>query len=139
MDEPDLRAAVGARLKWLPADRHALRLGVYNGWNSVVDNNAEKSLGVDYLYTVGRSLKVGAVYFTGVERDEEATEGRGWRQLLDIYFVAMPQKRLTLLREVNGGFEPTDVGLSAWIASNLSSRLTSKSVRREHRVIGKSR
>jgi hypothetical protein len=113
----------GARVQWTPNERHALRLGVYNGWNNALDNNDEKTIGADYTFTASRTTTVGAAYFTGVERPRAAPEGRAWRHLLDLYVVLQPIDRLQLLLDVDGGVEPNAIGLSGWAAGNAAGRV----------------
>ncbi|MEZ4391597.1 MAG: outer membrane beta-barrel protein [Polyangiales bacterium] len=113
---------LGARVQWSPNARHALRLGVYNGWNNVLDNNDEKTLGLDYTFTPSTALTVGFAYFTGVERATSAPEGRAWRHLLDAHAQWQPSPRVQLLANVNAGLEPNAMGLSAWAAANVAAR-----------------
>lgn len=113
----------GARVRWMPTKVHALRVGVYNGWNDATDNNTEKTLGVDYAYTPHSALTVGAAYFGGVERPPNAPEGRAWRNLLDVWVVWSPFAALSLLAEADGGVEPGKLGVSGWAAGNFSARL----------------
>lgn len=113
----------GARVRWAPSERHALRVGVYNGWNNAFDNNDEKSIGVDYTYSPSPRFTLGAVYFTGVERPAGAPEGRAWRHLFDLHVAWQASTRAQLLANVNAGFEPNELGLSSWAAANLAARL----------------
>ena len=113
----------GARVQWLPNAAHAIRLGVYNGWNNALDNNAEKTLGLDYTYKPTGRATVGAAYFGGVERPTGAPEGRAWRNLFDVYLLYTPIRRLQTLLNTDVGFEPNTLGLSGWAAGNLSARV----------------
>lgn len=114
---------LGARIRWQPARGHTLRFGVYNGWNNALDNNAEKSLALEYKYQRASALSIGITYFTGVERPTEAREGRAWRHLLDLYLVTNQLRRLGWLVNLNGGLEPNDLGLSGWVAANAVVRV----------------
>lgn len=114
---------VGARVRFSPAPGHALRLGVYNGWNNALDSNNEKTIGLDYSFAASSDLALGAAYFTGVERPDGAPEGRAWRHLLDFWAVWEPAPRVRLLAEANGGVEPNSFGTSGWAAGNLSARV----------------
>lgn len=114
---------LGARIRWQPARMHMLRIGVYNGWNNALDNNAEKSLALEYKYQPASTLTVGVTYFTGVERPANAREGRAWRHLLDIYLVTTSLRRLAWLVNLNGGIEPNELGLSGWVAANAVLRV----------------
>lgn len=113
---------VGARVRWAPSAAHALRAGVYNGWNSVGDGNAEKTLGIDYTYSPGRTLTFGGAYFTGAERPRDAVEGRAFRHLFDLHAVWTPHERINLVLWANAGFEPNVFGVSAWAGGTASTR-----------------
>jgi Putative beta-barrel porin-2, OmpL-like. bbp2 len=53
-------------------------IAVYNGWNSVVDNNTAKSVSAQLVYMRSR-LTASMLVFSGVERDAS------WRHLLDAH------------------------------------------------------
>ena len=112
----------GARVQWSPSPAHALRLGVYNGWNNALDNNREKTLGLDYLYTPSTTVSLGAAYFSGVERPTGAPEGRAWRHLLDVFVLWQPVERVHLLLDADVGAEPNTFGFSGWAAGNGAAR-----------------
>lgn len=114
---------LGARVRWVPAPGHALRAGVYNGWNSIGDGNAEKTLGVEYSYSPGRAVTLGVASFTGVERPSSAPEGRAVRQLFDAHVRWRPHPRVELIEWLDTGFEPNELGLSSWFGSTTSARL----------------
>lgn len=113
----------GARVRWSPAKGHALRVGLMNGWNNALDNNDEKTLGVDYAFTALSTLAVGVAYLGGVERPTGAPEGRAWRHLLDLWADWQLAPRVALLAELNTGVEPNTFGTSGWAAGNLSVRV----------------
>ncbi|HRI07716.1 MAG TPA: outer membrane beta-barrel protein [Nannocystaceae bacterium] len=106
-----------------PAAGHALKAVVYNGWNNVIDNNREKSLGLTYDFTPGPRLALGAVYLAGVERPTGAPEGRPWRHVLNFNLKVAPLRRLALGGNLNGGVEPGAFGPSRWFASALQGRV----------------
>ncbi len=112
-----VRAAYPLSKKWTVA------LAGYNGWNSVVDNNAEKSLSAQLTYTHSELLALSFLYFGGVERAESAPEGDPWRHLLDAHATWHVAPRLSLLLHANAGFEPNNFGTSSWIASALYARV----------------
>jgi len=112
----------GIRLTYGFTDRITLSAQVYNGWNSVVDNNPEKSMALQFTYAIPDKLTYQFIYFTGVERPVGAPEGRAWRHLFDTYLAAYPLKWLSLLAHANGGFEPNAFGTSGWAAGALYVR-----------------
>ena len=106
----------GFRVSYPFTDRLTAALHVYNGWNSVVDNNPEKSLAGQLTYNITDRVTFNAIYFTGVERNVGAPEGRPWRHLFDAYLALYPRKWLAILVHVDGGFEPNRFGTSGWAA-----------------------
>ncbi|MBX7190421.1 MAG: outer membrane beta-barrel protein [Sandaracinaceae bacterium] len=105
-----------------PLDEHwTVSLSGFNGWNTVVDNNDEKSLVARVTYT-DPSLSVSALYFTGVERPTGAPEGRAWRHLFDAYANWTATEWLSLALHVDAGFEPNAFGTSSWGAGALYAR-----------------
>jgi hypothetical protein len=112
----------GIRLTYDFTDRLLVSLQVYNGWNSVVDNNPEKSLAAQITYSIPERLTFQFLYFTGVERAAGAAEGRPWRHLFDTYLALYPLKWLSLLVHVDGGVEPNTFGTSGWAAAALYAR-----------------
>jgi hypothetical protein len=104
---------VGANL----GEAHQIKVGLYNGWNNVVDNNSQKSLAAEYAYTPSDRFNLAAVYFTGAERPTGAPEGSGWRHVLNVAAKGAPVPRLGLVGNINGGVEPNAFGLSRWFAT----------------------
>lgn len=98
-------------------------LAGFNGWNTVVDNNDEKSIALQLTHTQPGKLALSFLYFTGVERAEGAAEGRGWRHLLDAHATWTVNERLSLLLHASGGLEPTNFGTSGWVAGALYGRV----------------
>ena len=74
----------GARATYSLSEAWSVQLAGYNGWNSVVDNNTEKSVSGQLLYTQPE-LNFAILYFGGVERARGAPEGRGFRHLFDAH------------------------------------------------------
>lgn len=105
-----VRASYPLRAGWT-ATLHA-----YNGWNSVVDNNAYPSVAVSAAYA-GERVTGQLQYFGGIERDPDAPEGRAWRHLLDAYATFTVSTDVRVMLHGNGGVEPNDVGLSSWLAA----------------------
>lgn len=112
----------GVRASYPLDERWTVTLAGYNGWNSVVDGNEEKSLALQVTYEHPDRFALSLLYFTGVERPTGAPEGRAWRHLFDAHATWHPTEWLSLLLHANGGFEPNTFGTSAWLASALYTR-----------------
>lgn len=112
----------GARVTYPFTDKLTLSLQVYNGWNSVVDNNPEKSIAGQLTYNIPDKLTYQFLYFTGVERPVGAPEGRAWRHLFDSYLALYPRPWLSALVHFDGGVEPNNFGDSGWAAGALYLR-----------------
>ncbi|MCU0695907.1 MAG: porin [Myxococcaceae bacterium] len=113
----------GLRASASLTERWAVTLAAYNGWNSVVDNNGEKSFSVQATWAVPEKLALSFLYFGGVERPRGAVEGRAWRHLGDAHVTWFVTKAVALLGHVSGGFEANALGLAAWAGASLSARL----------------
>lgn len=111
----------GIRATYPLSDSWAVTLAGYNGWNSVVDNNDEKSVSAQLTFT-RPDVVASLVYFGGVERPTGAPEGRAWRHLVDAHVTWHATKRLSLLAHADGGFEQNRFGTSGWIAGALYAR-----------------
>jgi hypothetical protein len=112
----------GVRVAYPLSDAWAVTLAGYNGWNSVVDNNDEKSVSAQVTFTRA-DLIASMLYFGGVERPRGAPEGRAWRHLFDGHVTWHATGALSVLAHANGGFEPNAFGVSAWAAGALSARV----------------
>jgi hypothetical protein len=113
---------VGLRLSYPFTDRLTLAIAVWNGWNSAVDNNPEKSMMAQLTYNIADKLTWQVLYFTGVERAAGAPEGRSWRHTFDAYLTWHPLAWLSLMAHGNMGFEPNTFGTSWWGAAALYAR-----------------
>jgi hypothetical protein len=113
----------GAKLTYLLSDVIVGSLAVYNGWNSVVDNNNAKSIAAELQIMPLDALSLALVYFSGIERSTGAPEGNAWRHLFDVQAIVEAHPRLTLSAHLNGGFEPNNFGTSGWIASAFYARV----------------
>lgn len=111
----------GVRLSYALDEHWAITLAGYNGWNTVLDDNDEKSIALQVTYA-DDLMALSLLYFTGVERPTGAPEGRAWRHLFDGHVTVHPTDWLSLLLHVNGGFEPNTFGTSGWLASALYAR-----------------
>lgn len=111
----------GVRATYEPSDDWAVTAAAYNGWNSVVDNNDEKSVSAQLTYA-GSSVVASVLYFGGIERPRGAPEGRAWRHLFDAHATWDVADWVSLLAHANAGFEPNAFGVSHWTAGALYAR-----------------
>jgi Putative beta-barrel porin-2, OmpL-like. bbp2 len=112
----------GVRASYPVNESVSLTVAGYNGWNSVVDNNPEKSVSVQAVFN-RPTLTLSVLYFGGVERSKNAPEGRPWRHLFDAHLTWHPKNWLSLLAHLNGGFEMTRFGATSWMGGALYARL----------------
>jgi hypothetical protein len=112
----------GIRATYPVTDALSVSVGGYNGWNSVVDNNAAKSVSAQVTYNVADHVTFSGLYFGGVERSTGAPEGQPWRHLFDTYLALYPNRWFSFLAQADGGFEPNNFGVSAWAAGALYVR-----------------
>lgn len=112
----------GVRATYALPHGWALTLAAYNGWNSVVDNNAQKSVALQLTYAHA-DVALSLLYFGGVERPAGAPEGRAWRHLVDAHVTWHATPWLSLLAHVNAGLEPNRFGVNAWTAGAVYARL----------------
>ncbi len=107
----------GLRATQQLTDKLAATIAVYNGWNSVIDDNPEKSISGQLAYTDSDRLLFSVLYFGGVERPEHAPEGRAFRNLFDAWVQAKIVGPLWVATNVDTGFEPNNFGTSWWGAA----------------------
>jgi hypothetical protein len=113
----------GARANYdLTAD-WSLYIGVYNGWNSVVDNNAYKSIQASVVHRLADKLLAQFLYFGGIERPNPSPEGNAWRNDFDLYARWDAVDWLSVMANVNAGFEPNQFGTSSWYAGAVYARV----------------
>ncbi len=112
----------GIRATYPIAPHTTLSLQLYNGWNSVIDDNIELSPAAQLLYDVPDKITFSAIYFGGVERPTGAPEGRAWRNLFDGFLIIHPRKWFDAMFHYDWGFEPNNFGVSAWSAAAVSMR-----------------
>ena len=119
----------GLRVSYPLTDHLGVVVWVVNGWNTVLDNNSEKSIAAQLTFAIPDVLSASLVYFTGVERPEGAAEravGRTapWRHTFDLNATVTPIAWLALQAQVAGGFEPNAFGTSGYAAGALAVRVT---------------
>lgn len=112
----------GARVRFHATSRTTLEAGLVNGWNSVVDNNDEKSLWMRVTYDVGRRTRFALTYLGGAERAEGAAEGQPVRSLFDATLVTALDDATEVALESDVGFEQGRLGTSGWAAGQLLAR-----------------
>jgi hypothetical protein len=88
---------------------------VYNGWNSVVDDNDTPSVALSAAYAGKKVPTAQVMYFGGIERPTGSPLGQPWRSLFDAYAQYNITDELAILGQVDGGFEVDDVGTDWWI------------------------
>lgn len=113
----------GLRANYPASDRLTLTAAVYDGWNSVTDNNRNKSISVQAVYAATDKLTASALYFGGVERPTGAPEGQPWRNLFDGHVSVAVTPRLSAQLHVDGGFENNTFGRSEWFATAVAARV----------------
>lgn len=112
----------GIRLMYDISNEWAVTLAGYNGWNSVLDNNDDKSVSLQLTYTKP-DLALSVLYFGGIERNKGVAEGQGFRHLLDAHLTWNAMSWLSFLFHANVGVEPTNFGVSHWVAGALYARV----------------
>jgi hypothetical protein len=112
----------GVKATYELTERLSATVGVFNGWNSILDDNDGKSVEGHVTYRVPDRLLVQVLYFGGVERPAGAPEGQYWRH----HFDAVGQVELTSWLQARAqadyGFEPNRFGTASWAAGELALR-----------------
>ncbi|MBX3232266.1 MAG: porin [Labilithrix sp.] len=99
-------------------------VAVFNGWNSVVDDNDEKSVQADVTYESERAF-LKAVYFGGVERPagRRLLEGPAWRHTFDVVAQVRATTWLSFASEAVHGWEANRLGIASWTATAIYARV----------------
>jgi len=113
----------GARATLELTERTTMAFWVVNGWNSVVDNNAGKSIISTISYKIPDRLTLNLLYMGGQERPTGAPEGQPNRHLVDGYAEVDVGSVASFLAEVDGGLEQNNFGLSSWAAGAIYARV----------------
>jgi hypothetical protein len=114
----------GLRARYELDEKWALMAGVYNGWNTVVDNNEAKSVSTSVRYNdVRNGFLAQVLYFGGIERPTGAPEGLYWRHDFDAYAQWDVTQRFSIAGHANGGWEPNRFGTSDWYAGAIYARV----------------
>lgn len=117
---------MGLRANYPASDRLTLTAAVYNGWNDITDNNRNKSVSFQALYTITDRVTASALYFGGVERPTGAPEGGPWRNLFDGHVTVSVTPRFSAQLHLDGGFENSAFGRSDWFATAVAARLQAR-------------
>jgi hypothetical protein len=91
------------------------KLHLYNGWNSVVDNNGYPSVALSAAYASDKT-SAQLLYLGGIERPDGAPEGKAWRHLFDALVQTALTDKVSVAAQGDAGFEPNDIGTSSWAA-----------------------
>ncbi len=113
----------GLRATYAWTDELTTTASVFNGWNSVVDNNEEKSLETHVTYRKADRLLLQALYFGGIERPTGSREGPYWRHHFDVVARYDATSWLSVAAEGDHGWEPNRIGTARWTAGALYARV----------------
>jgi hypothetical protein len=113
----------GARAAYPVGEHGTIQLHLYDGWNSVVDDNVELSPAISYTYNEPDRVLFQVLYFGGVERPTGAPEGRAWRHLLDTYLQLTIASGVQAMVQADAGFERNTFGTSGWAAGAAYARV----------------
>jgi len=117
---PAYHTGVRATYEWTAELSSAF--AVFNGWNSVVDDNEEKSVMAMTTYKLPDKVLVQALYFGGVERATGSPEGPNWRHLFDLFGQYDATTWLSFAGQADYGWEPTRMGTARWAAGAAYAR-----------------
>lgn len=112
----------GARAAYDLGGGWTAMLHVYNGWNSLVDNNSYPSVAMSATYA-SDDVNGQILYFGGIERPTDAPEGQPWRHLADAYATVAVTGDTSVMAQVDGGIEANTFGNSGWLAGALAVKL----------------
>jgi Putative beta-barrel porin-2, OmpL-like. bbp2 len=112
----------GARISHALGGNWTGTLHLYNGWNSVVENNSTPSVAASAGYA-SATTTAQLLYFGGVERPTGAPEGKPWRHLFDALVQYAVTSEVSVAVQADAGVEPNDIGTSSWAAAALYGKL----------------
>jgi hypothetical protein len=95
---------------------------VFNGWNSIVDNNEEKSVEGQLNYKKD-AWTVQALYFGGIERTTGSPEGPYWRHEFDGTAQLDATDWLSFAAQADYGWEPNRFGTARWYDGVLYAKV----------------
>lgn len=116
---PFYHTGLRATYEW--TDELSTTVSVFNGWNSVVDNNEEKSVQTNITYKRSGAL-LQALYFGGIERSTGSAEGPYWRHHFDVIGTIDATRWLSFAAQGDYGWESNRIGTARWVAGALYAR-----------------
>jgi hypothetical protein len=118
---PFYHTGLRATYEW--TDELSTTSSIFNGWNSVVDNNEEKSVETNVTYKLPDKLLLQALYFGGIERTTGSPEGPYWRHHFDALAQVDATTWLSFAGQGDYGWEPNRIGTTRWVAGALYARV----------------
>ena len=118
---PFYHTGLRATYEW--TDEISTTFAIYNGWNTVVDNNEEKSIQASVTYKVPNKILVQALYFGGIERPTGSPEGPNWRHTFDLFSQFDATSWLSFTGQADYGYENTRIGTARWWAGAAYARV----------------
>ena len=116
----------GLSLTYPVTDALSISLGVFNGWDSVVDGNSDKSVTLTIAHKVEGKHSLQFLYAGGNERRSGAPEGRPWRHLFDLFAIVDLTPWFSFYVHGDAGFEQHRFGTTTWAAGAISMRFRVK-------------
>lgn len=113
----------GVKATWHATDGLDVSAMVANGWNTIVDDNDEKSMVLQAQYRWKETFSGSLTYIGGVEREGGAPEGPAWRHAFDLYFQAKPVSFFEIAAEGSSGWEANRFGLHWFAGTAVFARL----------------
>lgn len=114
----------GLRVSYEAIDGLTFHGWIVNGWNTVLDNNDEKSFVLQATLRNADWLSVNFSYSGGVERPRGASEGRAWRHTFDLNGTLDATTWLAFQAQAAGGFEHNNFGTSSYGAGMFAVRVS---------------
>lgn len=113
----------GLRASYDLTDEVSATFAVLNGWNSVVDNNEEKSFMAYLGYKKPDLVTAQVLYMGGIERPTGSPEGPNWRHHLDAFAQLDATTFLSFVGQADYGWEKNRIGHARWWAGALYARV----------------
>ncbi len=110
----------GLRLTYPFAENFTAALHIVNGWNSVIDNNAEKSLGLMVSYSPGSSTSVTLNVMDGFEQPPPMDVGK--KKVFDLIVTQNVTDDFAVTLNADYGDETLIGGLYTWKGAALYGR-----------------
>ncbi|MDE3058266.1 MAG: porin [Bacteroidota bacterium] len=112
----------GIRLTYPVANNFTAALHIVNGWNSVIDNNSKKSLGLTLNYAVSSSTDFIFNYMTGFEQPQGVNAGK--KNVFDFIITQSVSDKFTLALNADYGEERFLLGapLATWKGAAVYGR-----------------